>query len=59
MLAQAAEMGGTNLSVGTRLPMGGEGGNYLLTFVPDTEGLLHWKHMKTLFNNSDYLCHYR
>lgn len=52
-------MGGTNLSVGTRLPMGDEGGNYLLTFVPDTEGLLHWKHMKTLFNNSDYLCHYR
>lgn len=45
-------MGGTNLSVGTRLPMGGEGGNYLLTFIPDTEELLHWKHMKTLFNNS-------
>lgn len=32
--------------------MGGEGGNYLLTFIPDTEELLHWKHMKTLFNNS-------
>lgn len=41
ILVQAAEMSGTNLSIGTRLPM--LGGELPAHFVPDTERLLHWK----------------
>lgn len=54
ILVQAAEMSGTNLSIGTRLPM--LGGSYLLTLFLTLKDC-YTGNVKTLLKKSEYLCH--